>query len=398
MSNSDPADLIVRAARCASKVSGLTHKFYRYPARFSPAFARAAIEAFSEPGDWVVDPFAGGGTTLVEAMALGRHALGIDVSALSTFVCKAKTLLLTDSEAAEYDRWCARVPTTINMRDPGARSETYAKAGYYRNLEGRHLWRLRKAIEQALASVGTITLEGSATLARCAVLRAAQWALDGRKSRPSVPQLRAELQAKAFEMGEGARVFRDRCQTHSDDEFPRSVNLNRSTRGAHIDKRVREVSPPRLIVTSPPYPGIHVLYHRWQVDGRRETPAPFWIAGVADGAPSRHYTMGDRQQPSLRRYFEELKGAFTSVAAMSGPNTTIVQMVSFARPDWQLPKYLSVMERCGLVECHPWRTAETDGRLWRNVPNRKWHANQNQHAPGSREVVLVHRKARGAAD
>jgi hypothetical protein len=32
-------------------VSGLTHDFYRYPARFSPLFARAAIEAFSKPGD-----------------------------------------------------------------------------------------------------------------------------------------------------------------------------------------------------------------------------------------------------------------------------------------------------------------------------------------------------------
>jgi hypothetical protein len=39
----------------------------------------------------------------------------------------------------------------------------------------------------------------------------------------------------------------------------------------------------KLIVTSPPYPGVHVLYHRWHVDGRRETPAPYWIAGCNDG-------------------------------------------------------------------------------------------------------------------
>src|SRR5262249_7180553 len=52
-------------------VSGLTHNFYRYPARFSPRFARGAIEAFSERGDVILDPFMGGATTLVEARALG---------------------------------------------------------------------------------------------------------------------------------------------------------------------------------------------------------------------------------------------------------------------------------------------------------------------------------------
>ena len=50
-------------------VSGLTHDFYRYPARFSPLFARSAIELFTEPGDTVLDPFAGSGTSLVEALA-----------------------------------------------------------------------------------------------------------------------------------------------------------------------------------------------------------------------------------------------------------------------------------------------------------------------------------------
>ncbi len=51
-------------------VSGLTHDIYRYPARFSPLFARAAIELFTEPGDTILDPFMGGSTSLVEALAL----------------------------------------------------------------------------------------------------------------------------------------------------------------------------------------------------------------------------------------------------------------------------------------------------------------------------------------
>ena len=61
---------LVEAACDASPIAGLTHNFYRYPARFSPKLVRAAIEAFTEPGDLVLDPFVGGGTTLVEAMVV----------------------------------------------------------------------------------------------------------------------------------------------------------------------------------------------------------------------------------------------------------------------------------------------------------------------------------------
>jgi DNA modification methylase len=76
---------LVAGARDLDPVRGLTHGFYKYPARFSPAFVRAAIEAFTEPGDLVLDNHVGGGTTLVEALALGRHAIGVDISTLAGF-------------------------------------------------------------------------------------------------------------------------------------------------------------------------------------------------------------------------------------------------------------------------------------------------------------------------
>ena len=43
------------AALDRTPINGLTHRFYRYPARFSPAFAAACIEAYSKPGDVVLD-------------------------------------------------------------------------------------------------------------------------------------------------------------------------------------------------------------------------------------------------------------------------------------------------------------------------------------------------------
>ena len=384
---------IVLAARDVSPVTGLTHNFYRYPARFSPIFVRSVIETFSDPGDWVIDPFVGGGTTLVEAMALGRNALGIDISSLAAFVCRAKTLVVTDEETAEFERWRSCIPRTINMHQPGARFKHYADAGYYRNLDGNEFWRLRKATEQALDTIDRVQLPGTRALARCTVLRTAQWALDARKSRPSIPAFRDKMYAVSKEMIESAKAFRRKWEQLCIKPRPRALSLNRSTAGAQTEELVQMISPPKLIVTSPPYPGIHVLYHRWQVDGRREAPAPFWIAGTIDGAGSAHYTMGDRKNPELRSYFKNLEASFSSVAAIAGPETTIVQLVAFSDADWQLPKYLDVMERCGLIEERPWVRLEGDGRLWRDVPSRKWHASQRSRSPGAREVVLIHRKS-----
>ncbi|HET7464670.1 MAG TPA: DNA methyltransferase [Longimicrobium sp.] len=49
-----------------------------HPAKMLPAIARHAITAYTDPGDLVVDPMCGIGTTLVESLHLGRHALGVE--------------------------------------------------------------------------------------------------------------------------------------------------------------------------------------------------------------------------------------------------------------------------------------------------------------------------------
>lgn len=381
---------VICGARDTSTVSGLTHNFYRYPARFSPAFVRAAIKTFSKPGDWVLDPFAGGGTTLVEAIAHGRHAIGVDVSSLATFISEAKTLILDEQGTETIRRWVSRLPEVVNIHRPACRSDDFANAGYYRNLEGAPFWRLRKAIEQVLASIVRLKHERAKILARCILLKTAQWALDARKSLPSVAQFRAELRQQGETMLSASQDLRVRIRMN---DAVQAICLNRSASGLEQEEIFRTIPAPRLILTSPPYPGIHVLYHRWQVDGRKEAPTPFWIANCLDGAGSSYYTMGDRKYPNLKTYFDNLRTAFSSIAQVCGPDTVVVQMVSFSEPDWQLPGYLEVMSDCCLIEIVPWDDCDLiEGRLWRDVPNRKWHARQKRHSPGAREVVLLHRK------
>lgn len=49
-----------------------------HPAKMLPALAARAVETYTEPGDLVLDPMCGIGTTLVEATHLGRDAIGIE--------------------------------------------------------------------------------------------------------------------------------------------------------------------------------------------------------------------------------------------------------------------------------------------------------------------------------
>ena len=50
-------------------------------ATFPPALIEPCILAGSKPGDLVLDPFVGTGTTCALAKKLGRHYLGIELNA-----------------------------------------------------------------------------------------------------------------------------------------------------------------------------------------------------------------------------------------------------------------------------------------------------------------------------
>ena len=388
--NPETVTRLVAAACDMSPINGLTHNFYRYPARFSPKLVRAVIDTFTEPGDLVLDPFVGGGTTLVESLVSGRNAIGADISSLATFVSEVKTTLYTDDELARLTRWAARIESTFSIWSPVKRDQAYEDAGYTKHLDGVNTWRLKRSIEHVLDSAKKLRDQRLEAFARCVTLRTAQWALNGRKKLASIDDFRKMIVTDATAMIEGARELRMAVEALGSASTIRCIN--RTTNGLETDALFANGKKPRLVVTSPPYPGVHVLYHRWQVDGRKETPAPFWIANRLDGDGAAYYTMGARNTIKLNSYFANLKASLQSVAALCDRDTMIVQVVAFSEPEWQLPRYLSVADDVGMTECLlPDCTNSPDGRLWRTVPNRRWYADQRGVTNGSEEVVLFHR-------
>ncbi len=58
---------------------------------FPPQLPRYFIQRFTEPGGLVCDPFCGKGTALLEAVSLGRRALGCDIGPDAVVLSRAKT-------------------------------------------------------------------------------------------------------------------------------------------------------------------------------------------------------------------------------------------------------------------------------------------------------------------
>ncbi len=69
-----------------------------YWGNFVPQIPHQVILRFTKRGDWVLDPFAGSGTTLIECIRLGRNGIGVEISQ-STF---DRTLPLLNDEPNRF--------------------------------------------------------------------------------------------------------------------------------------------------------------------------------------------------------------------------------------------------------------------------------------------------------
>ncbi len=114
----------------------------RHPGKMLPALARRAIETYSDPGDLVLDPMCGIGTTLVEAIHLHRPALGIELE----------------------PRWAHLARANIeHTRQQGVRSTAHVVEGDARRLprlltQTRHLFAGRPGRLPGVAHYGQVNL------------------------------------------------------------------------------------------------------------------------------------------------------------------------------------------------------------------------------------------------
>jgi DNA modification methylase len=69
-----------------------SHDLHAFAAKFPPQLPRAFIRGLTSPGDLVLDPMMGSGTTVVEAFLEGRRGIGLDIDPLALRLGRVKTM------------------------------------------------------------------------------------------------------------------------------------------------------------------------------------------------------------------------------------------------------------------------------------------------------------------
>jgi hypothetical protein len=252
---------------------------------------------------------------------------------------------------------------------------------------------LTKYIKTLQAKTKLLDYPRLESFARCLILRVCQRLIDSRDTLPGSSDIERELIVEVDKMLSSLENFVDTCRESNvfkNQISSRRVLLQNSTVGIETDKQLKNlIKRPRLVFTSPPYPGVHVLYHRWQVSGRRETSIPYLICDLPNGRTESFYTFGGRRSDESSVYFDLVLKAFKSISKIIHKEAIVVQLVGFSETETQMPLFLSAMEHAGYEEIFP--VTATRDYLWREVPNRKWYAGNQNHWDTSKEVLIFHR-------
>jgi tRNA/tmRNA/rRNA uracil-C5-methylase (TrmA/RlmC/RlmD family) len=88
----------LETVRCNKREHGyLSHSFHAYKGKYYPQLVGAIMNVCGiQPGDWVLEPFAGSGTTMVECAMRGVNAVGIDMNPLARLIADVKTSVVRE--------------------------------------------------------------------------------------------------------------------------------------------------------------------------------------------------------------------------------------------------------------------------------------------------------------
>src|SRR5262249_54657370 len=104
------------------------HRLHPYHGKFIPQLVEVLLARYFEPGDHVLDPFAGSGTTLVQALESGLDATGVDIAAFNCLLMRVKTAPYDPADLGEELRDVAAHVDSLPSRGP--RTNGYLRRWY----------------------------------------------------------------------------------------------------------------------------------------------------------------------------------------------------------------------------------------------------------------------------
>jgi DNA modification methylase len=325
------------------------HRLHPYLGKFIPQLVEILLGRYFRAGEHVLDPFAGSGTTLVQALESGLDATGVDVAAFNCLLMEAKTrrydLFSLEHEIRDLVAWLDASPG--HARAPRTTSP------YLRD------WYAPQALSELLSFRERIAPCAHGDLLRVVLARAARSA---RRSRhfdldfPRRPQLEpywCHKHRRTCRPVESAAHFLRRYALDTLERIKQFQRLRARGREAmvlHGDARSIDLAGGYDgIVTSPPYPGLidyheqhRYAYELLELDDLGELE----LGAAAQGSG----------QAALGRYSDGMVEVLENVRPVVRAGAPIVIVVNDRRD-----LYPEILERAGL---------EVEERLVRHVNRR----------------------------
>jgi hypothetical protein len=309
------------------------HRLHPYHGKFIPQLVEVLLGRYFAPGDHVLDPFAGSGTTLVQALESGLDATGVDIAAFNCLLMRVKTASYDLPELGE------------ELRDVYCRIETLGLRrrrlkGYLRE------WYAPGAASELLDFGGLIPEYRHGDVLRVILSRAARSARQTAHfdlEAPKAPQRgeywchKHKRQCRPVESALGF-LSRYTLDTLARVEAFAQVRDNeREAAVLHGDAREVELAGPfDGVLTSPPYPGL-IDYHEQHryayellgLDDRRERE----IGAAASGT----------SLAALEAYRAGVAGVLARATAALRPDAPVLVVVNDRRD-----LYPEILARAGL--------------------------------------------------
>jgi hypothetical protein len=299
------------------------HRLHPYLGKFVPQLVETFLRRHFRPGQRILDPFAGSGTTLVECSTYGAHSVGVDVSAFNVLLSRVKTGRY-DPAAVESDLTGVLSSAGDGAGDPaGVPAGDYLRAWYHPDALGQ-LLRYRGALRgcSAHADLGQVVLSRAARSARLTT----HFELDF----PRTPQ------TEPYRCRKHSRVC---APTHDAGKFLRRYTVDTIRRigeyaALRADVRVDVIHGDARsidygvgldgLITSPPYPG--------RIDYHEQHRYAFELLGLDErraeeiGAPWR-----GTSRAAIDAYVDDMTAVFATARQYLTPAATVVLVVDDSR-------------------------------------------------------------------
>lgn len=246
------------------------HLAHWYPATFVSAIPGSLVPLVARKGDLVVDPFCGAGATVVEAVRLGRRALGFDTNPVALLISAAKLALPSQRSLSKLRQLVAEagqrslVTRMIGKDSNVPHLNAVELRQWYHSATYEELLQIQGSIESLpngkLKTVGRCIFS-SILKNVCSQGRHWGWVCDNVKPK------RAEIQEKdalgAYlaaldEFSRGLKEFANDMRNRGLDPDAISRGRDWDVRSGDACKQLRALEPHSVdaIVTSPPYHGV----------------------------------------------------------------------------------------------------------------------------------------------